>query len=329
MTRVRVFVLVALACLAASGAAIASAVIGAGPAKTSDGVRGALAAARAEDRPAVVFRSLAKSTRDQIGIAPADAADGVAQLSALRCERVHFNAGAGLCVARGGGFAAGYRARIFGPDLRVRHDVDIAGVPSRARVSRDGRWGAVTMFVTGHAYADAGSFSTQTTLIDLRSGTAAGELESFTTSRRGRVVTAEDVNYWGVTFAADGDTFYATMATGGRTYLVRGSIHDRTLRTLHENVECPSLSPDGTRIAYKKRIDGGGEEPWRLTVLDLATMRETPLGETAGFDDQAEWLDDEHVLYGLDGEIRVVAADGSGAPRRYRAGADSPAVVRW
>ena len=49
-------------------------------------------------------------------------------------------------------------------------------------------------------------------------------------------------------------------------------------------------------------------------MLDLATMRETSLGETAGFDDQAEWLDDEHVLYGLDGDIRVVAADGSGAP---------------
>ena len=186
-------------------------------------------------------------------------------------------------------------------------------------MSRDGRWGAVTMFVTGHAYADAGSFSTQTTLIDLRSGTAAGELESFTTSRRGRVVTAEDVNYWGVTFAADGDTFYATMATGGRTYLVRGSIHDRTLRTLHENVECPSLSPDGTRIAYKKRIDGGGDEPWRLTVLDLATMRETPLGETAGFDDQAEWLDDEHVLYGLDGD------DPRGRRRRLRR---APALPR-
>ena len=152
MTRVRVFVLVALACLVASGAAIASAVIGARPAKTSEGVRGALAAARAEDRPAVVFRSLAKSTRDQIGIAPADAADGVAQLSALRCERVHFDAGAGLCVARGGGFAAGYRARIFGPDFGTVHDCP-GRLPSRARVSPDGRYGAATVFVTGDSYA--------------------------------------------------------------------------------------------------------------------------------------------------------------------------------
>ena len=116
------------------------------------------------------------------------------------------------------------------------------------------------MFVTGHAYAEAGMFSTQTTLIDLRTGQKIVNLEDFTVSRNGRVVTAVDVNFWGVTFAPDGDHFYATLATGGKTYLVRGSIHDRTMRTLHENVECPSLSPDGTRIAYKKRV-GSGHQP--------------------------------------------------------------------
>ncbi len=210
----------------------------------------------------------------------------------------------------------------------MRHELDLTGIPSRARVSSDGRLGSVTMFVTGHAYAVAGSFSTETKLIDLRRGVTIADLEDFTVSRGGRVVTADDVNFWGVTFAQDGDRFYATMATGGRTYLVRGSIRDRTMRTLKENVECPSLSPDGTRIAYKKRV-GARDVPWRLTVLDLATLRETPLGEPQGIDDQAEWLDDRHVAYGLDGEVRVVAADGSGAPRRMRARADSPAVVRW
>lgn len=324
MNRVRMFVIVAVACVAAAAAAIASAVIGTGPGEASGDVRATLASAREAGRPVTLFRSLARGTRDQIGVL----AGAGATLSSLRCERVHSNGATGLCLARGGGFASGYRARVLGPDLRMRHELDVAGIPSRARVSGDGRVGAVTMFVTGHAYADAGTFSTQTTLIDLRDGAKIAELEDFTVSRNGRVVTAEDLNFWGVTFADGGDRFYATLATGGRTYLVRGSIRDRSMRTLHENVECPSLSPDGTRIAYKKRV-GGGEEPWRLTVLDLATMRETPLGETHGFDDQAEWLDDEQVLYGLDGEIRVVAADGSGAPRRYRAAADSPAAVRW
>src|SRR3954462_15437112 len=118
------------------------------------------------------------------------------------------------------------------------------------------------------------------------------------------------------------------MATGGKTYLIEGSIRARTAHTLHENVECPSLSPDGTRIAYKKRT-GSGSNPWHLTVLDLRTIRETPLAEARSVDDQAEWLDDGHVLYGLDGALRSVRADGRGRPARFVAGAASPAVVRW
>jgi hypothetical protein len=58
-------------------------------------------------------------------------------------------------------------------------------------------------------------------------------------------------------------------------------------------------------------------------------MRETPLAETRSVDDQAEWLDDEHVLYGLDESIWTVPADGSGAPQLFARRADSPAVVRW
>jgi hypothetical protein len=326
MSRVHVFVGVLVACLLTGSAAVATALRDGGPRATSSGVARALPEARDSGRQVMVFRSLAGETRDQVGVAPVDGS-APAQLSGLRCERVYFAAGSGLCVSRGGGFAAGYRVRVFGPDLRVRSELAVAGIPSRARVSRDGRLGSVTMFVSGHSYA-GGSFSTETTLIDLRTGTRLAALEDFTVSRRGRVVTAEDVNFWGVTFADGGDRFYATLATGGKTYLVRGSIRDRTMRTLKENVECPSLSPDGTRIAYKKRVGSRGV-PWRLTVLDLATMRETPLAEPQGLDDQAEWVDDERVAYAIDRETRVVAADGSGAPRRLRAGADSPGVVRW
>ena len=64
-------------------------------------------------------------------------------------------------------------------------------------------------------------------------------------------------------------------------------------------------------------------------MLDLATMRETPLAETRSIDDQAEWLDDDHVLYGVDGAVYRVPADGSGAPERFIADADSPAAVRF
>jgi hypothetical protein len=64
-------------------------------------------------------------------------------------------------------------------------------------------------------------------------------------------------------------------------------------------------------------------------VLDLATMRETPLSESRSVDDQVEWLDDAHVLYGTDGAIWEDRADGGGRPRMFAAHAESPAVVRW
>jgi hypothetical protein len=217
--------------------------------------------------------------------------------------------------------------RVLDRDGRVRHELPLSGVPSRARVSPDGRYGATTTFVTGHSYAEPGAFSTQTLLIDMRAGKAIADLESFTVSRAGRVVDAADVQFWGVTFARDGDRFYATMATGGRTHLIAGRVSTRTARVIHDNVECPSLSPDGKRIGYKKLI-GIKQKTWRFHVLDLTTGHETPLAETRSIDDQLEWLDAGHVLYGRGDEIWTVPADGTGTPRRFLARADSPAVIR-
>jgi Tol biopolymer transport system component len=107
-------------------------------------------------------------------------------------------------------------------------------------------------------------------------------------------------------------------------YLVEGDVAARTARVVHSGVECPSLSPDETRIAYKHR-EG---DKWRLQVLDLASGRETVLAETRSVDDQVEWLDDGRILYGLLGDIWVVRADGKGRPRIYIPDALSPAVVR-
>ena len=291
----------------------------------SAGAAKALPEARAAGRATVLFRSLAH--RSQVVIAPAARPDEQT-LTGLHCDRVYFAGGRGLCLKRGGGFAAGYRAEVFGPDLRVSHALGVTGIPSRARVSPDGRYGAVTLFVTGHAYADPGTFSTQTTIIDMATGGKIADLEQFTVFRGSKQVTATDVNYWGVTFARDSDRFYATLATGGKTYLIEGSVSQRRAHVIHENVECPSLSPDGTRIAYKKRT-GSSSAPWHLTVLDLATMRETPISDERSVDDQVEWLDDAHVLYGIDGAVWEANADGTGEPQRYIARADSPAAVRW
>lgn len=74
-----------------------------------------------------------------------------------------------------------------------------------------------------------------------------------------------------MTFTPDARTFYATLGTGGETLLVTGDVDARTVEVIEDNVECPSLSPDGRRVAFKHR-EGGltGPITWRLWVLDLA-----------------------------------------------------------
>jgi hypothetical protein len=213
----------------------------------------------------------------------------------------------------------------------------LGGYPSRARVSPDGRYAAFTVFVTGHAYSTDGRFSTRTVLIDVARGSIIADLEQFTVWLNGRSYARPDFNFWGVTFARDSNRFYATLSWGYKTYLVEGDVAARSVNVLHENVECPSLSPDNTRIAYKKLIGTGSQAIWRLYVLDLATGQETQLAEPSMVDDQAEWLDDNQILYALpakqatttgDMDLWVVPADGSGSSRLLIPHAASPAVVR-
>jgi len=252
-----------------------------------------------------------------------DGVAGPAVLAGPTCARVAFGAGEGLCLDSLG---TSMSVNVLDRRLNVVHQIQLAGVPSRARISPDGRWGGVTSFVVGHAYAAPGTFSTATTIIDMRTGKAVADLEKdFTVTNGGKVADERNRNFWGLTFAADGDTFYATLASGAKTWLIKGSISKRRAQTIHENVECPSLSPDGTRIGYKKAISHNPTK-WRFTVLDLATGKETPLSETRSVDDQLAWLDDGHLLYSDGDRTWVVSADGSGRPRVWMPGTDSPTV---
>jgi hypothetical protein len=243
----------------------------------------------------------------------------------LRCLRVYYAAGRGLCLAEKRSFPPAYEAKIFDRRFQVARSVELQGFPSRARISSDGRHGAVTTFVTGHSYAQPGEFSTRTVLLDLVRGKELAELEQFQITRNGERIRSPDFNFWGVTFARNGERFYATLASGGKTFLIAGDVRSKKARVLRENVECPSLSPDGKRIGYKKLVGDPGL--WRFYVLDLVTGRETPLSEERSVDDQIEWLNADNLLYRLDEEIWRVRADGKGQPRRYLAAADSPAVV--
>jgi hypothetical protein len=326
-SRERVFALLVLACVLVAGGYVAwAATRGGGAGEEAEATApGAPRAVLPSRGPAVVYQHV---VRDGDYAHVAILAGGKRTFAPLVCERVYAAAGRGLCLTGEDGLTGPrFKVAEFDAGFRVRHELTVSGLLSRARVSADGRYGAVTGFVTGHSYADGNQFSTTTTLIDMAHGGKLADLEQFRVTHDGRAVTAQDRNFWGVTFARDSDRFYATMRTGGRTYLIAGSIRGRSAHTLHENVECPSLSPDGTRVAYKKRVDDGSVI-WRLHVLDLRTMRDTALAEPRMVDDQAEWLDDDTVLYGLEGSIWSVPADGSGAPREYIKGGLSPAVSR-
>jgi hypothetical protein len=301
----------------------------------------AIAALRSQPHLVFVDSDNGGTAYSRIAVAPLSAIgapDRPRYLTAQQCQRVYVAAGQGLCLGQntGGGLLAAHGAYTFDDHFRPRHTLQQSGIPSRVRLSPDGRYGAMTVFVTGHSYAEGG-FSTQTTIVDTASGSVLGELEQFTVWRDGARFQSPDFNFWGVTFARDGNRFYATLGTGGRTYLVEGNLTERQMRVLRENVECPSLSPDNRRLVFKKRMGSAPAVTWQLHLLDLATLADVPLAETRSVDDQVEWLDDAHILYALPDEgppatiatnIWLLPVDGSGPPQLFLRNALSPAVVR-
>ncbi len=283
-------------------------------------------------KPHLVFlHSPGGDTYRQVAVMPLDALDGQRYLTPLLCQRVYMASQQGLCMG------TGQTASAFDARFQSGATWSQSGPPTRTRVAANSSIGSMTWFVTGHAYSDA-TYSTQTLLVDPRSGATVADLEQFEISKDGAAFRAVDFNFWGVTFTPDASHFYATLSTGGLTYLLYGDVAAKTAQVLRGNVECPSLSPDGKRLIFKKRVDPETAGNWRLAVLDLATMQDAPVpGEDHSVDDQAEWLDENHILYALQDEgppatiaqdIWVATLDGSELPKKVLKGAMSPAVVR-
>ena len=286
------------------------------------------------DDPRLVFVDATPGpTYGRVAVVPATDPSGPRAASDVQCLRVYAAGDHLLCLRTTGNLVGQYVAVLLDDHLQEIKTIPVAGLPSRARISADGRIASWTVFVSGDSYS-GGNFSTRTSILDIGTGELVGSLEDFAITLDGKPYDNVDVNYWGVTVADDDNTFYATLKTGRSTYLVKGDIRERTVTTLRTNVECPSLSPDGTRIAFKKRVSGDdGRNPWRLYVLDLATMHETALAETRSVDDQAAWLDNERIAYALPREgissydTWFVAADGTGSPQVLIEHATSPAAV--
>ncbi|MFY1620422.1 hypothetical protein [Micromonospora sp. WMMD736] len=322
-TRAKLGVVAASAVLLAGGA-VGYAAIAAEPPPTPP-------PAAAGDRAVTLTpgpRLLAVTDRYVSSVATADPA-GPRTVSGLECLRVYAAAGTGVCLKPDTAWS--YQVVVLDAALNQKRTLSVPGLPNRARVSASGRMVSWTTFVGGDSYTASG-FSTRTGILDTVTGATVPSLEGFAVTRDGRAYRSPDVNYWGVTFTADDNRFYATMSTGGKRYLVRGDLAARTVATLRENVECPSLSPDGTRIAFKQAIDADPRKGWRLSVLDLASGRITATAETASVDDQAAWLDDATLAYTLrqsDGRPDVfgVPADGSGTPKLLIPNAESPSPL--
>jgi len=263
-------------------------------------------------------------------LATVEAADptGPRAISDTPCVRVYAAAGTGICLRQDDPWT--YSLHVLDERLGEGDGFRIPGLANRARVSPSGALVAWTTFIGGESYNRAG-FSTRTGILDTRTGDRVMSLEEFTIIRDGQEYDAADVNFWGVTFADD-SRFYATMATDGRRFLVEGDLAARTVRTVTINVECPSLSPDGTRIAFKQAIDDDPTKGWRLSVLDLADLRVTHLAERRSIDDQPAWLDDDTVAYTFRDStgapsVWTTPADGSGSAQLLVKDAESPAPL--
>ncbi len=285
-------------------------------------------------RPFLMFISLTPDhTFKRVVLAPLAAPDQARYVTPLNCERVYYSGSRGLCLetqAERPGVATHF-AHVFDDQFKRLNTLKLTGPPSRTRLSPDGRRAAFTVFDEGHSYAD-GVFSTRTTIIDTIAGAVIGDLETWNITRDGKPFANKDFNFWGVTFAADGNRFFATLRTQGSAYLIEGDVDARQAHVLIQGAECPSLSPDHSRIAFKKRL-GGSQGWWQLSLFDLSTHAVRALsGDTQSVDDQVEWLDAGNLIYfrpNADGNIIWrLPTDTGEAPQPFVRDGFSPAVVR-
>lgn len=135
--------------------------------------------------------------------------------------------------------------------------------------------------------------------------TTAGALVEIDPATGATVRTiASDAAWAGpLSLAPDRSTVYLTRETGGiRPDVVRVTLADGTSETVAQG-RVPSVSPDGTRLAYVGKHPTNPDEEYRaLHVLDLATGAETTVpddscGGCPRRIDQPAWSPDGSTLY--------------------------------
>ena len=226
------------------------------------------------------------------------ASDGERRLLDQSCDRFHTSAGTLLCLTQTGiGLYQAQLIDLTDPAAPVVHS-EIAALPSRARLSQDGQWASWTVFISGTSYQDIGGFLTAVRMRDIAGGQSV-DLSTYEVVSDRTEFMFENPTFWGVSFGTDGD-FWVTGQFDGFVEVLKGSTTDKTLTPTGLDGSCPSLSPDGQTLVYKRRVIEFGEpDRFQLVAHDLATGEEWELGETRSVDDQVEWLDNDTILYGM------------------------------
>jgi hypothetical protein len=287
------------------------------------------------DGSRIVFRHTGLDNEyGTVAIVALDDPRGARAFTGVDCDRVAARPEGASCLFTDPGVATTYEVQEYDADWTQVETTPLPGIPSRTRLSPDGSLVASTVFVSGHSYMQVG-FSTATEVHTFGGGKRWDNLEKFELVLDGQPANPVDRNIWGVTFVDD-DTFYATVGTGGQTYLVEGSLSELTLTSVARDAECPSLSPDGSRVAFKVDVDPGRPIVWQIAVMDLETGERTLLENgPRGVDDQVEWLDDDTLLYGMTrnvepgvSDVWSVDTDAGAEPELLIEQAWSPTVVR-
>lgn len=270
-------------------------------------------------------------------------ADGTRTTRQKRCERLHVAGGVLSCLESNETLLNTGILRVFTLDVADNAssvaDRNI-GLPSRTRVSEDGRFVTLTSFVTGHSYLETGAFATETLIVDLEDITNfAWNLEDYAVigTDDPKQYSGPESNYWGVSFVPDSTEFYVTHGLGDSMSILRGDALTHEMWPVISDGSCPSVSPDGRSVVFKELIDASGSVTFQLVVVDIETGKRRILAETRHVNDQVEWLDNDTILYAIEREdseavqptfdIWSLDLDGTG-PELYLPFASSPAVHR-
>ena len=283
------------------------------------------------DPPSVMFRTLwPKDMHGRIGMVQTDARESTRYVAELSCARVAYAAGSGLClIEEPAGTTVTHAAFIFNRAFTRGRRIDLSGIPTRARVSPDGRIAAITVYGEEHLPGGEERLASWSVIVDVAAGRVVADLRDFKIDRGDGPAFEGPLDFSSVAFAHDSNRFFATVTTTAERYIVAGLVDARRMTVVASGLASEALSPDAARLVAKQRVGDRGR--WQVVVFDLGTKNAWPLNQgDRSVDDQVEWLDGEHVVYhdatDQGTHVWALSTDGVTPPRLLVRDAYSPSV---